>query len=502
MTGRFVKTLTISVFIITILGIGFLILFPNAWDPPSNTVIPQSRIIVPQELMHELIEASLTEHHIWAEQMIPKIPLEDGEILITLLNHDFNGNLHEDQIIAYRNLLEGENTIYLTLIEYDPVIREYRRIWNASTAATRPGTVSLYTQDLIGDRGICILLFGMNGLGENTLTIFRGIDPEEPGPPFNKIAEIRIDGSIIIREVERSQAYQLGLVRGQSHSVIAYGRDWGSSNIMDQVEISYNYSEEERRYTQTQITSIPGARIEQDRVQNLLGNINNFEEFINGLWYYISPQGTIDNRQFIYFDPSNKEIIFYDAETQQIYNWENSNASRLGLQIRCQNTSVSNMRRTINIELESLDSIRIRIEEDIRIRIGVAAPWDGSYRKAVPQVQVSQISPSINAHISAVYDGTMGRLRLFPDGSFELTTGGTIRQGNYAFFFLDDQELLELRSIENQVNREIYLVESIETEPENSSPRRIIGLSRIRLGARGIQRLHEGTIILNLTAEY
>jgi hypothetical protein len=451
------------------------------------------------------------------DQMSLKVPLADGEIMVAVLNDDFDGDQMDEQIAAYRNLLEIESPIYLTYIDYDAASKSYKRIWSAPTAATRAGTISLYTQDLIGDRSICVLLSGMNGLGEHTLTIFRKVPPAGGGADdtggaaasdnsqvFTKIAELRIDGSIAVRETARSQAYQMGLAKGTSLAIAAHGRDYDSSNIMDQVEIIYSYNEINGLYEQNGFTRLPGSQIEQIRVRELLEDHKAFEEFITGLWYYVSPQGTIDLRQYIYFDPPSREVIFYGEETQQVFSWQNSSPTRYGLYVASQNISVTTLRRSIDIELESLDSIKVKVFEDVRLNFGVSALWDGSYRKANP-AEIRTVKPAQgSAYIDAVYDGSIGKIHFFPDGVYEL--GGGLRRGRYSFFYIEGRELLELRP-ETRPGaaleaRETYLVETHSgSETPSEGGRRVLTLLRVRLGARGIQELHESAISLTL-AEY
>ncbi|MDR2619128.1 MAG: pallilysin-related adhesin [Treponema sp.] len=513
----FFGIIAVIVLIFAALGIGAAVLFPSSWNTKKNAEARQTRIVIPQPPGPETgAWENQAERMARENQMNLKIPLEDGEILVTILNDDFDGDLQDEQIAAYRNLLELESPLYLTYIDYDEKIRAYRRFWSAPTAATRPGTVSLYTQDLIGDRSLCVLLSGMNGLGEHTLTIFRK-SPQTREPPlqeeesqlFTKIGELRIDGSISVRETERSQAYQLGMAKGASFSILAYGRDYDSSNIMDQVEITYTYNVVNGLYEQSRVTPVPGTQIEQRRLRELLGNPGAFEEFITGLWYYVSPQGTIDSRQYIYFDPPNREIIFYGDETQQVFTWQNSSATRYGLYVSSQNISVTTLRRSIDLELESLDSIKVRVVEDVRLKLGVNTVWDGSYRKAGPMENRTAKPSGNGAYIDAVYDGSIGKIRFYPDGNYEFYARDAFRQGKYSFFSLEGRELLELRSTDPRVgglsrDRETYVVESPpvpEGEEDKAGPRKTMTLLRVRLGARGIQELHEGTISLTLANE-
>jgi hypothetical protein len=458
-----------------------------------------------------------------------KAALGEGEIMISLLTQDFDGDPAEEQFLAYRNLLEIDGPIYVTYIDYDESAQAYKRIWSAPAAATRPGTISLFTQDIIGDRSVCVLLTGMNGGGEHTLTIFRknsqsqsNLTPDTSSgaaQPFTRIAELRIDGSISIQEAERPQAYQLGISRGQSFTIAAYGHDYDSANVLDQVEITYAYNPVNGLYEQQKITRIPGSQIEQRRLRELLSGISGvFESFINDLWYYVSPQGTVDNRQYIYFDPAQKELIFFGDETQQIFIWQNSSPTRYGLYISSQNISVSTLRRFLDIELESLDSIRVKVFEDVRLKIGVSASWDGSYRRAgTIEKQLSPAAGPVNSYIDAVYDSSLGKFHFFEDGAYELNSGGSVKKGRYAFFLIRDQELLELRPefrpdqdapVRSDRNpetrsengsspaREIYRIESSSREEGGGGTRKTLSLSRVRLGAMGIQDLHEPVISL------
>jgi hypothetical protein len=492
---------------------------------PLDRILPQkdreqrqTRIIIPWETGADVRNDSTdVERMAYEDNINTRIALGDGEIMVAVLTQDFDGDPGEEQIIAYRNLLEMENPIYLAYVDYDEKDRLYKRIWDAPTAATRPGTISLYTSDLIGDRGICVLLTGMNGLGEHTMTIFRRnsqfqpngapSSPEGADQPFNKIAELRIDGSISIQETERSQAYRFGISGGQSFTIAAYGRDYESDNILDQVEATYTFNPGNGLYERRKITRVPGSQIEQLRLRELLsGKPGVFEDFINDLWYFVGPEGTLDVRQYIYFDPSGRELIFYGDETQQVFSWLNSSPTRYGLYISSQNISVTTLRRFLDIELESLDSIKVKIFEDVRLKIGVSASWDGSYRRAETARIETAVSP-LNPYVDAVYNSSMGKIQFFKDGNYELSAGGTAKKGRYAFFRAGGEELLELRAEESPETavsapaREIYRIENTDPVKTPEKTRGNMILSRIRLGAIGIQDLHEGAITLTAAEE-
>ncbi|GHU54729.1 hypothetical protein FACS189442_1380 [Spirochaetia bacterium] len=504
MTKRFFQISTLIIVILGALVLGVVISRPqDSLLPRKKQERQQTRIIIPQEPDAAFREGGAgAERMAYEDSISTKVALEEGEILIAVLSQDFDQDPPEEQFIAYRNLLETDSPVYIAYIDYDETNRVYRRIWNAPTAASRLGTVSLYTQDLVGDRSACVLVTGMNSLGEHTLTVFRRNDQEQP---FSKIAELQIEGSIGVQESERTQAYQLGLANGQSFPITAYGHDSESENMLDQIEITYTYNPLKGLYEQSKITRAPGSQVEQRRLRELLsGKPGIFEEFINDLWYYVSPQGTLDSRQYIYFDPASRELIFFGDDAQQIFTWQNSSHTRYGLYISAHNISITTLRRFLDIELESLDSIRVRIFEDVHLKINVNNSWDGSYRRAgTVKKSAPRPASAADSYIDALYDGSIGKLMFSRDGTYELNSGGTVKKGRYAFFMIEAREVLELRPdtsagglrAENPAGtalRETYQVERAGEEGGKET----LSLSRIRIGAMGIQDLREGVIAL------
>ncbi|MDR0558511.1 MAG: pallilysin-related adhesin [Treponema sp.] len=502
MTMKISKLITIICFLAAAGVIVALFFFPdtlrltNGVEKPKE--IRQTRVIERYEAGsdEEIYDDAIVDI-VYNDNITTKIHLEDWEILVGVLNENFDADIQEEQILAYRNLADIDDSIYIAYVDFDEAENVYKRVWNAKTLVTRPGTLELYTMDMIGDRVPCVIASGMNGGEEHTLTAFRWNQEAQSAiakaeafqpAPFDKIAEIQIEGAITIQHTERTQAYQLRLSNGKDFPIAAYGRDAESSNILDQVEIIYAYNAEKNKYEQSRVIHVPGKQVEERRVREILsGGARRFETFITGLWHFVRPDGAIDSRQYIFFDPLNKEVIFYTDETQQVFTWQNSGATRYGLYISTQNISVQTLRRSLDIALESLESIRVKVFEDVRLKIGNDAGWDGSYRKATAVIAASSTpAQAVPAYINAVYNGIIGRIHFSTDGMYELSLGGVVQKGRYSFYRLDDLELLELRHENN--SRETYAV----NVPDGN-----LSLRRVRIGANGVQDMHEPTILLS-----
>ena len=493
-------SVTIVLFSICAIGIAVLAFWPSGKKTPQERY--HTRLIIPAAQGNTGQDFAFAEQMAFDDSYSLKVPLAEGEQVISVLNHDFENDSIEEQIVAYRSLHDIENTVHIAFVAFDKRSGTYRRFWNAPTAATMPGTASLFSQDLLGDRSTCVIITGMNRQGEHTMTVFRSNRAgDDLGRPFSKIAEILMDGSITIQETERTSAYRQGIAGGQPFDIYAYGSDSESDNLLDKIEITYTFNRVKELYEPGRISRVPGSQIEQRRLREILsGDTKVFEEFINDLWYHVSPNGTIDKSQYLYFDPEKREIIFYGDETQQIFAWQSSNSTRYGLYIASQNISVTTLRRILDIEMESLDSIKMRVFEVVRLKIGVSASWDGSYRRAGALARSGEGKKTISSYTAAIYDSSMGRLQFYDNGEYELSSGGLSTKGHYAFFGVDNRDLLELRPDSQNGNNEerliYHLTNANRIENGEEPVTENISLSRVRLGASGIHDLHESQIIL------
>ena len=480
--------LIVSVLLIIFLATG---LWQRFFYPEEEDVV-KTKVVTPRESgSHSVGEQGGLSG--WNDSVNTKIPLDEEEIVIAVLNKESEDGRAEEQFAVYRKASDI-GPVFLTFFSYDENTRNYRRTWDMPTAATRAETITLFSQDLIGDRNNCIIVTGMNAQNEHTMTIFRRTPGQPTQNAYRKIAELHIAGSIVIQETGRTLAYQQGIARGTSHNIASYGQDPMSSNFLDQIETIYRFNTASGQYERSNVSRIPGSQIEQRRLRELLSGAKGvFENFIHGLWYYVSPQGTIDTKQYLYFDPAGREIIFFGDEAQQVFQWQASTPTRYGIYIRSQNISISTLLRFIDIGLESLDSLNIRVIEDVRLKITVSTTWDGSYRRATTPSSNAQEVSKIKEPVNALYDSSWGRLHFSPTGEYTITLSGTSRKGHYVFYSVDGNELLELRPSDNtSENRMIYRLENAAG---------VTILSRVRLGTTGIQDLMEPPVTLTRVME-
>jgi hypothetical protein len=485
--GQF-KVFTILVFLFTTGIIGALVLFPKDLFSAKNRETQRTKVVIPQANGSggESLQPDQGD-----ETQSLKILLDDDEAVVAILTRNFKNDSFEEQIIAYRKPEDIDSPIYITYAEYNEQNNSYNRTWSAPTAAAKPGTLILYSEDLIGDGGICVLVSGMNNAGEQTLTVFRKTVFQTE--PFNKIAELLIEGSIAVQEPENRRRNQ-----GQSHSIATYGRDYSTFNIMDQIEVTYTFNEASGIYEQSRMAKIPGTQIEQRRVSELLnGEPKQFENFIAGLWYQPSlKEEDGASLKYVYFNTATREIIFYDNNSEEIFTWQNSASTRLGLHINSQNVALTKLRRTVNVELTSLETIRLRVHQDIYLRTDPNTFWDGSYQRVQTAETVNE-NKRVFPYLEGRYSNQDGTIVFNGDGSYQMDIlsgpSDLSRQGQYVFFMMGEDQLLELRTAEKRKGGNQETVRETFKVTRNDET---LTLIRVRIGTRGIHDLHASPIVL------
>lgn len=486
----------------------WLLLRPQNSDTETLNVIPPIKVIAPMSSTNWENEEKSTENEQMAmdDLMDPKIALGEDEQLVSILTQDLYGDQMDEQLIALRDPNQPDSQVFLVLVEYDEYTNGYHRIETAPSGVFRPRTFSMFTRDLIGDRSVCVIINGMNAAGEQVMSVFRlrrsiqaGIARINSSGDLQRILFLANDGSIAIQEKERSQAYIQGYTRDEAFLISTYSRDNESTNLLDQIETIYEWNDQSQRYERSGTARIAGAQIEQKMLNEILdGTAKKFEQFLSGMWTR-SDLAANPNKlapDSLYFDPARYEIVFQRAGNQEIYIWQNAIPMRYGLYMTTRNMSIPTLRRLLNIELHSMDTIRIRVREDVRIKLGYGGQWDALYQKS-SSLGAASLSDSSKheSDLSGTYQSGSIQLQLFDNKQYHYRDGNLDSEGVYTRFMLGNDIIVEFRpALEAGGERGTYLVRR-DTGTDGEA---ILILDQVNLGVRGLERLYEEALRFEL----
>jgi hypothetical protein len=446
-----------------------------------------------------------------AERLASAIPLESNETLLDLYSFNLDTDDEEEQILVVRRSDDPEGLIRIVVADYSPQSRRWSRIWDGATLATKIKTFQITVGDLLGNHGVNIICTGMNDTNEQTMTVFRRVAPEgDQRLRFEPIFQGRGD-AVLINSSDRADSYKLGQSNAESWSISIWRADPSAGNYLDQIKETWKWSSSDSTYLSSSSERIPGASIARRIAESLLdGTTDTFEQFLDGIWYKQSTDPLSENALFVTFQPRDGAVLFSAQGIVEIYEWENSNSTRYGLYIACRNQSVRNLRRLMDVELVSTDTINLRVFQDLRIKADIAAKWDGRYRKLGQEMaKAFRLPPAKAIHTRPELDGLYiaedGMELRFTGSTYTLKTDSILETGGFAVFVISGQTILDLRALQagdaaanTRRSWTISLANQGSTSNQQSS---ILTLSPVRIGVTGPEPLEGPRLVLERVSE-
>lgn len=420
----------------------------------------------------------------------PLILLDNNEIFLNALSIDLTRDGIMDQVCAIRKT--GTPNIYIAAGIQNPITGEYSRLPDIKTAITQARTLLVYSTDLLGDRSNPVIVSGMTSDNNHALAVYLPDTDRRGTTTLGTIADLQSDGPITIKEIARSDAYNRGVTSGDSYPIHTYNSDPQSPETLNQIERVYRWNRRKKHYEQVSESKITGNRLESRLVSQLQGaTLETFEEFLAGLWYMPSPTSR-QGARYLFFDTQTREITFHSSAVQEVFIREAGTPRRYGAYLTTRNKSISSIRRMMDIELTGIDEIKIKVLEDVKLKIGVASDWDGVYRK------MGSTGPGSDSDVTAItrirdiltksggaWRSSDGQRISFAGQTYQFSTPGESESGQFALMVIRDQIILQLRREPGDSNTRFFMV-SVPDEDTSPAMSRII-LTEVRVSMEGIR---------------
>ena len=367
-----------------------------------------------------------------ADTMKPVVDIEPKYTLVGLANINFDLERNEEQVLAVRDKSVADSRIRILVAAYDNVLERYSIVFEEDILAVNQRTLNLSFLDVVGDHNLEIICRGMDSNGRRTLDIFhRTAAPSGFGLYYGNIFSFAISGSIEFVELERSGAYQVGQSNGESFPIVTQAQDEASDNILDLVQTTFYWRFTDDRYVEGKIEKIPGEEVEQQQLRELYRkNAASFAEFLNGNWYLADAAGeAVAGTVILHFNTADSAFTYFTGGLQESYSWISTYKVLVSrVELNGENELVPFIRKQFYLQVESLDSVRIRGSD----------AWSGLYRRLSDQIARSLTShkPAEESFplLSGLFYSDSGVELLFEGTTFRLVEGGRVLQGGYAMY--------------------------------------------------------------------
>lgn len=426
-----------------------------------------------------------------------------NEVILDVQSLNLDQDEGDEQILTVRKADRGGDKLSVVVADYVPQRKGWVRAWEGETLATKLTTFQIQTADLLGDHETDIICTGMDEANDQTMTVFHRVSPPQAETLYYAPILALAADSLEVVMMERSEGYQLGQTRGISLPIYAYRHDKDSENILDQVRTTYAWDPRGGTYLAGAEEKVPGALVEKEMAAKVLtGNEADFESFLRGAWCESGKAPFDPTARLLVFDKAGKSIIFYSPDNQEDFDWNESHSTRYGIYASCQNESVPDLRRLMDIELTGAETISVRIFEDIQLKVDAQYSWDGSYARVPASIASSALASARSApafRLEGNYKGQDGSSMNFEGQRFTLSSGGKVVKGGFVVYRLGSENVIQLSPLLDSgivSGRESYRLRYSETKAGRTMIRHI-ELSPARATIEGLELLEEPELVFD-----
>ena len=426
--------------------LGFYFIF-SSLTPDTEQETIRAKVVIPATT-NQVEQSEDTESYSSVEfENTSLVQLNLDETLITTLSVDINLDTFEDQIIAVKKA--NKPNIVLIIGLYNSKTSEYQRFTEIQTSIFQVKTFSLMTMDLAGNHTNTLVC---TGFSSNNDSILQAYNPKSEKNRFSivKIIDLKTDGTIFIQQAQRNDNYSIYNMNADCFPIIMYStEETPEGTDFEQVQTTYEWNKKTEVYEPTATTRLSSKKIAAKELARILdGTVSTFTNFLDGLWYRTNTTG---QQRYIFFDPKSEEIIFFDQAIQEVYDWLNNTLRKNGVYISASNKSISNLVRYFDIALVSVDEIRVRVRDDVRMIIGTDTLWDGVYKKTSQKMNSVQSKTTATNIIKTMEEGAgkwnfQDNSVVFTDGVFSLSNKDKKESGVYTHTTLFNTDLIQFRA--------------------------------------------------------
>ena len=300
------------------------------------------------------------------------IKLESDETYVTSLSADLNEDGLIDEIIAVKKLLTPSIYLILAIQQQKEV---YKKVVEIKSPVVVPNSVFFYTIQL--QRSLPAIVCEGIGLNkERTLSIYL---VKEDGNSQIYIENIASFSSDIQLQLQDHRSTTIGSL--EDYSIEAYSIDSEDEASLKQKRTEYTWNANANAFIKTKEEHIQGSKVDASMLQELRhGSQEAYKQYLYGLWYMPKTRG--DNIRYLYYDKNTNTLIFHIGDIEEIYRIENMFVRHLGLSIVAVSTSISTIKRRIEVYISSIEELSLKVIEDVAtLKINTTSTWTGLYRK-------------------------------------------------------------------------------------------------------------------------
>ena len=414
-----------------------------------------------EENVEQSKEAVLQEETGETEERV-LIQLNTDETYISSFSSDLNEDGLVDEVIAVKKMLQP--SIYIILAVQNPDKNSYKKVLEIKTPILVPNSLDIYTIQLQHSLPL-IVCAGLGLNNDQTMSLYLVKQTNNENIDYDTIASLSAD---IQLQLQDHRTTTIGTL--DDYSLHSY--NFETDETLNQIHSEYKWIATANKFIKINEEIIHGNKIENPILKELrVGSLEAYKKYLSGVWYM--PTNIGENIRYLYYDKYNNNFVFHIGNIEEIFVIQNMFARRFGFSIIADNSSISSIKRRIEIDVKNIDEIQLKVIENIAtLKITASSNWDGLYRKKKNVFSLTQVEEPLSyLELKAILSNSTitwinenGFLRT-NGSSYILKYDGKEEKGLFNLIIVDDKNVMQTKS-EGSNKKSFYIVEIIKGQNE------------------------------------
>ncbi len=300
-----------------------------------------------------------------AQFQAPQIPVVAEKRVLQTITLNLDKDVEDEQLIFLQTKSNLSLPIEFVAADYDVQRKTWYQAWDGVLLASASQPFNVRVEPLIADDQKEIAVAGFSETNRPTLEILRLVAGSGLGLQYTTVFQKESRGTIDL---------QWDPEAGTSAAIVLEEPDPRSQDPLDAVRTTWQWRFQTSQYEAVQSTPFRRASQPDSALEKLFsGDNGDLENFLQGPWVKTTTDKK-DSPLLLFFDRKNRELVFANLKSQEVYHWEQSvRTLRNALYVTGSNDLISLIKLQMSVAIVTDGSIEINSPENPN--------WTGSYGK-------------------------------------------------------------------------------------------------------------------------
>ncbi len=400
--------------------------------------------------------------------------------LFSVVTIDLNNDKKEEQVLIVKDKDLLKSNIYLLIVEYDEIIKDYMITSILKTNSTLTQNFDFTLQNLTDDENLEIIYKGLTEDGESALTIFKQSNKNNKTPlKFYPIFSSTVKGEFDIEQIDEQDKTVFFIVESKENEK--------KTSI---INTPYKWSKKKEKFIKSSTYYSENNINDKKELLKVIGKTtDDFKNLINGTWKLSKSK----NSSMLLINKSSNVFEFFNNNSIESYTWLSTRARLFNrFQLIGRNDCIKFITVMVDITVNSKNSITVNVFDmnTTRANYSLNSEISGEYTRVDENTVFKEKNINDTLTIEGIYTADNQSSYTFSKNKVQIKNSKKVKEGFYTISKIKDLKIMTLSFFDSSkgVTQEQEFLISFTEKKSKTKINRLLTLTPGDLTSSGFKK--------------